>query len=138
MFISTSQRFSLLRTAYLFAIVLLIVSCGGTESVPTDIVEQYYSAIEDGDANTAATFFANDAVVLTPSGKVITGVDAIKAEFIPYDLQFMDRVEFLTDFTENNGKLLWSQVWHHVEGDTLTNECEVTIENGKIVEWVFQ
>ena len=138
MFISKSQKFSLLKTVSIFAIVLLIASCGGAESVPTDIVMQYYSAIEDGDANTAASFFADDAVVVTPSGNVITGIDAIKTNFVPYDLQFMDRVEFLTDFTESNGKLLWTQEWHHVEGDTLANDCEVTLENGKIVEWVFR
>jgi len=137
--ISKSQKVCLLRAVSIFAIVLLTASCGGAESVPTDIiVSQYYSAIENGDANSAVSFFADGAVVVTPSGNVITGIDAIKAQFIPYDLQFMDRVEFLTDFTENNGKILWSQEWHYVEGDTFTNECEVTIENGKIVEWVFQ
>ena len=138
MFIGKGQRFSFLRIASIFVIVLLVASCGGIESVPTDIVMQYYSAIEAGDANIAASFFADEAVVVTPSGNVITGIDAIKAQFIPYDLQFMDRVEFLTDFTESNGKLLWTQEWHHVEEDSFVNECEVTIENGKIVEWIFQ
>lgn len=138
MFTGKSQRVSLLGIASIFAVVFLAVSCGGGKSVSTDIVRQYYSAIENGDANSAASFFADEAVIVTPSGNVITGLDAIKAQFIPYDLQLMDHVEFLTDFKENNGKLTWSQVWHHVEGDTLSNDCEVTIENGKIVEWVFK
>ena len=138
MIISKSQAVSLLRTASIFAIVFLIASCGGAETVPTDIVVQYYNAIEDGDANSAALFFADEAVIVTPSGNVITGIDTIKGKFIPYDLQYMDRVEFLTDFTENNGTLSWSQVWHDYNGDTLENECEVTIEDGKIVEWIFK
>lgn len=138
MFISRSQRIGLMRTVSIFAIALLFASCGGTESIPTDIVMQYYSAIEEGDADTAASFFADEAVVTTPSGNVITGIDAIETQFIPFDLQFMDSIEFLTDFTESNGKLLWTQEWHHVEGDSFTNECEVTIENGKIVEWIFK
>ena len=138
MFICKKQSASLLRIASIFAIAFLTVSCGGAGSVPNNIVGQYYSAIENGDANIAASFFADEAVVTTPSGNILTGIDAIKTQFIPYDLQFMDSVEFLTDFTETDGKLLWSQAWHHVEGDTFESECEVTMENGKIVEWVFQ
>jgi len=138
MFIGKSQKASLLRIVSIFAIVFLTASCGTGGSAPNDIVRQYYRAIENGDGNAAASFFADDAVVVTPSGNVITGIDAIKETFIPYDLQLMDHVEFLTEFTENNGKLTWSQVWHHVEGDTLSNDCEVTVENGKIIEWVFK
>jgi len=138
MFIEKNQRTSPLRIVFVLAVAFLLTSCGGASSASNNIVEQYYSAIEGRDADTAASFFADGAVITTPSGRVITGIDAITAEFIPYDLQFMNRVEFLTDFTESNGKLLWSQEWHHVEGDTLANDCEITIENGKIVEWVFQ
>lgn len=49
----------------------------------------------------------------------------------------MDRVEFLSDFTESGEKITWMQEWHHVEGDTFMSDCEVTTENGKIVEWLF-
>jgi len=132
---------NLLRIAFIFAIVLLTASCGGGgggQEAPDNIVGQYYSAVENGDADAAASVFAENAMVTTPSGNVITGVDAIKSEFIPYDLQFMDHVAFLSDFTESNGKLSWTQEWHHIEGDTFTSDCEVTIENGRIVEWVFK
>jgi ketosteroid isomerase-like protein len=138
MFMSNSQTVSLLRTVFIFVIAFLTASCGGVETTPTDIVAHYYSAIKEGDANNAASFFADEAVIITPSGNVITGIDAIKGKFIPYDLQYMDHVEFLTDFTANNGTLSWSQVWHDYNGDTLENECEVTVENGKIVEWIFK
>jgi len=137
MFISKNQRASLLRIASIFVIAFLAASCGGGGSVPTDIVAQYYGAIENGDADTAASFFADGAVAITPSGKVITGIDDIKAVFITYDLQNMDRVEFLTDFTESNGKLLWRQEYHQIDGTIIASECEVTIDNGKIVEWAF-
>jgi len=138
MFTGKSQRVSLLRITSIFAVVFLAASCEGGKSVSTDIVRQYYSAIEHGDANSAASFFADEAVVVTPSGKVINGIDAIKEVFIPYDLQFMDRVEFLSDFSESNGKLLWKQEYHHIDGDIFANDCEVTIVDGKIVEWLFQ
>ena len=138
MFISKRQRVSLLRIASIFFIAFFATSCGGAGSASNNIVEQYYRAIEGRDADTAASFFADGAEITTPSGRFITGIDAITAEFIPYDLQFMDRVEFITDFTETNGKIFWSQEWYHVEGDTLANDCEITIENGKIVEWIFQ
>ena len=137
MFISKSQRVSLLRIASIFVIAFFATSCGGAESVPTDIVRQYYSAIENEDSNSAASFFADDAVVVTPSGKVITGINEIKDVFIPYDLQNMDRVEFLTDVTESDGKLSWSQTYHEVNGFTFTSDCEITLENGKIVEWLY-
>jgi len=138
MFISKSQRVSLLKIVSIFVIVFLAASCGGAESVPTDIVMQYYSAIENKDSNSAASFFADDAVIVTPSGKVITGIDEIKGAFIPYDLQNMDQVEFITDFTESNGKLSWSQTYHEVNGFTFTSDCEITLENGKIFKWTFQ
>jgi len=138
MFNNKSQRVNLLRIASIIVIVFLAASCGGAESVPTDIVMQYYSAIENKDSNSAASFFADAAVVVTPSGKVITGIDEIKEVFIPYDLQNMDHVEFITDFTESNGKLSWSQTYHEVNGFTFTSDCEITLENGKIVEWLLQ
>ena len=134
MFISKN---SLLRIASLFLIVFLAASCGGGQEVPNNIVGQYYSAIESGDADMAASFFAEDAVITTPSGNVLTGKEAIVANFIPFDLQNMDRVDFLSDFTESNGKLTWTQEYHEVEGNSFSSDCEVTIENGKIVEWVF-
>ena len=138
MFIGKYQRASLFRITAVLVFALLIASCGGGGAASGNVVEQYYSAIENGDADAAASFFADGAVVTTPSGNVLNGIDAITAQFIPYDLQFMDRVEFLTDFTESNGSLSWSQTWHHVEGDTFTSDCEVTLENGNIVEWVFK
>ena len=116
---------------------LVLASCGGSGSGADNIVNEYYSAIENGDADAAASLFAEDAVIVTPSGKVLTGIDAIKSSFIPYDLQNMDRVEFLSDFTESGEKITWMQEWHHVEGDVFTSDCEVTTENGKIVEWLF-
>ena len=137
MFIGKSQSVILFRIASMFAIIFLAVACGGGQEDP-NLVEQYYSAIENGDADMAASFFAEDAVVTVPSGKVFTGIDAIKSEFIPYDLQYMDRVDFLSDFKESNGKLSWTQDWHGNEGDTFSFKCEVTVENGKIVEWVLQ
>jgi len=138
MFNDKSQRVSLLRIASIFIIICLAASCGGAQAVPTDIVMQYYSAIENEDSNSAASFFADDALVVTPSGKVITGIDEIKEAFILYDLQNMDRVEFLTDFSESNGRLSWSQTYHEVNGFTFTSDCEITLENGKIVEWLLQ
>ena len=97
---------SLLRIASLFAIVFLTASCWRWSEDLNNIVGQYYSAIENGDADTAASLFAEQGVVVTtPSGNVLTGRDAVESNFIPYDLQNMDHVEFLSDFTENNGKL---------------------------------
>jgi ketosteroid isomerase-like protein len=133
---SKSQRISLSRSATIFAIAILVAACSGAEPDPADIVRQYYSAIEDGDADAAASLFSEAAVIVTPSGNTVRG-ESIKSEFIPFDLQFMDRVEFQTDFTESNGKVSWTQEWHHIEGGSFMNECEVTIEDGKIVEWLF-
>ena len=127
---------SLLRIVCLFAIVFLTASCGGGQEGP-NVVEQYYSAIENGDADAAASFFADDAMVTVPSGNVQNGIDAIASTFISIDLESMDRVEFLSDFTESNGKLSWTQEYHFVDGNSFSSECEVTIENDKIVEWVF-
>jgi hypothetical protein len=138
MFIGKSQRISLVKISFIFVIVVLTASCGGGGATSSNIVEQYYSAIKARDADAAAAFFADDAVVTTPSGNVLTGIDAIESNFIPFDLEFMDRVEFLSDFTESNGKISWTQNWHGNEGATFFSECEVTIENGKIVEWIFQ
>ena len=138
MFIAKYQRASLFRITAVLVFALLIASCGGGGAASGNVVEQYYSAIENGDADTAASFFADDVVVTTPSGNVLTGIDAVKERFIPFDLQFMDRVEFLTDFTESDGKLSWSQTYYEVNGNTFTSECEVTLENSRIVEWVFR
>ena len=138
MFIGKNQKASLFRIASVFAVAFFIASCGGGRSMPSNIVGQYYSAIENGDADTAASLFASDAVVTTPSGNVLTGKDAITGQFIPFDLQYMDRVEFLTGITENDGKLSWSQTYYEIEGNTFTSECEMMLENGKIVEWIFQ
>lgn len=121
----------------IFAVVFLVASCGGDEPETNNPVRGYYLAIEEDDADTAASFFAENALIVTPSGNVISGVDEISSQFIPYDLQFMDRVEFLTDFTESDEKISWSQAWHHVDGDSFVNDCEITMEDGKIVEWHF-
>ena len=137
MFIGKDQRVGLLSIVSIFAIAFVVASCGGGGSTPNNVVVQYYSAIEAGDADTAASFFADDVVITTPSGNVLTGIDSITGQFIPYDLQNMDRVEFLTDFTESNGKLSWSQAYHELGGNTFESKCEVTTENGKIVEWIF-
>ena len=40
------------------------------------MVTEYYSAIENGDAEAAASLFAEDAIIVTPSGNVLTGIDA--------------------------------------------------------------
>lgn len=138
MFKNKSQRVGLFRIATIFVIVFLAAACGGAESVPTDVVKQYYSAIENEDSNSAASVFAEDAMVVTPSGKVLTGIDEIKEAFIPYDLQNMDRVEFITGFTESNGRLSWSQTYHEVNGSAFTIDCMITLENGKIAEWFLQ
>jgi ketosteroid isomerase-like protein len=121
----------------LLTIAILSASCSGAEPGPTDVVRQYYSAIEDGDADAAASLFSEEAVIVTPSGNTVRG-DLIKSEFIPFDVRFMDRVEFLTDFTESNGKVSWTQEYHSIEGNSFVNECEVIIEDGKIVEWLFK
>jgi ketosteroid isomerase-like protein len=133
---SKGQRINLSRSATIFAIAILSASCTGAEPGPADIVRQYYSAIEDGDADAAAALFSEDALIVTPGGNIVRG-DSIKSQFIPFDLQFMDRVEFLTEFTESDGKVSWEQEYHHVEGNWFVNKCEVTIEDGKIVEWSF-
>ena len=137
MFSDKDQGFGLLRIVFIFALAFLVASCGGGGSTPNNIVTQYYNAIEAGDADTAASFFADDAVITTPSGNVLTGIDSITGQFIPFDLQYMDRVEFLTDFTESNGKLSWVQAYHELDGNTFESKCEVTIENCRIVEWKF-
>jgi ketosteroid isomerase-like protein len=131
-----SERINLLRCATIFAIAILAAACAGAEPSPTDIVSQYYIAIEDGDADAAASLFSEEAVIVTPGGNTVRG-DSIKSEFILFDLQFMDRVEFLTDFTESNGKVSWTQEYHSIEDNSFVNECEATIEDGKIVEWLF-
>jgi len=137
MLIGKVQKVSLLKVTLIFAIALLVTSCGGGGSAQNNVVQQYYSAIEAGNADAAAALFAEDAVITTPSGNVVTGLDAINGQFIPYDLNSMDRVEFLSDFTESNGKITWLQAYHELGGNTFESKCEVTIENGKIVEWVF-
>ena len=138
MFIGKNQRVRLLSIVSIFAIALLVTSCGGGGSTSNNIVRQYYSAIEAGDADAAASLFADNVVITTPSGNVLTGIDSITGQFIPFDLQYMDHVEFITDFTENNGKLSWSQAYYELDGNSFESDCEVTIENGKIVEWVFK
>ncbi len=120
----------------IFVMAVLLASCGGTTSDPGDIVMEYYTAIENGDADAAAAFFSEDAMVVTPSGNTLRSL-AIKSEFIPYDLQNLDHVDFQTDFTESDGKITWTQAYHHVDGSIFTSDCEVTVEDGKIVEWVF-
>ena len=137
MFNNKNQRVSLLRIASIFVIVFLAASCGGGGSNSENVVEQYYGAIENGDADAAASLFAEDAVITIPSGYVLTGIDAITGQFIPFDLQFMDRVEFLSDITESNGKISWVQAYHEIDGNSFESRCEITLENGKIVEWVF-
>lgn len=132
-----NQRHRILGSLILIIAAFVLASCGGSGSGEDNIVNEYYSAIENGDADAAASLFAEDAVIVTPSGNVLTGIDAIKSTFIPYDLQNMDRVEFLSDFSESGGKISWTQTWHHVEGDAFMSDCEVTTENGKIVEWLF-
>jgi len=134
---SRNQRRRILGSLFMIIAAFVLASCGGSGSGADNIVNEYYAAIENGDAEAAASLFAEDAVIVTPSGNVLTGIDAIRSSFIPYDLQFMDRVEYLSDFTESGGKISWSQAWHHVEGDTFMSDCEVTTENGKIVEWLF-
>ena len=119
------------------AITILLVSCGGTSPDSGAIVGQYYDAIENDDPDAAVALFADSATIMTPSGNTVSG-DSIKSQFIPYDLDFMDRVEILSDFIQSNGKVTWTQEWHHIEGDSFLNNCEVTVEDGKIVEWLFQ
>lgn len=133
-----NERISSLFTfAIIFTITIMSASCSGAKTSSIDIISRYYRAIEAGDADAAASLFSEDALIVTPSGKRVSG-DSIKSEFIPYDLQFMDRVDFQTDFTESNGKITWKQEWHHIDGGTsFINECEVTVQDGKIVEWLF-
>jgi len=133
--LSKDKRIHLFRSAFIFAMSILLAACGGTTSDPGDIVMEYYTAIENGDADAAAEQFSETATVVVPSGTIFTG-DEI-SEFIFFDLQFMDHVEFQTDFTESNGKITWFQIYHHVDGDTWVQKCEVTIEDDKIVEWLL-
>ena len=138
MFTIKIQKARLLKIIFIFVIALLVTSCGGGGTTSKNVVEQYYAAIENGDADAAAALFADDAVVTTPSGNVLTGIDAITGQFIPYDLNSMDRVEFITDFTETDGRLSWSQQYYEKSGNTFESSCVVTIENGKIVDWFFR
>ena len=138
MFIRKIQKFSLLRITFVIAVALLVASCGGGGSTSGNVVEQYYAAIERGDADAAAALFAEDVVVTAPSGTVLTGMDAITARFIPYDLNNMDRVEFFTDFTEVDGRITWSQSYYEKNGTIWNVSCVVTVENGKIVDWYIR
>lgn len=137
MFIGKNQRTRLMRFIVIFTVALLVASCGGG-STSSNVVEQYYAAIENGDADAAAALFAEDAVITTPSGSVLTGIDAITGRFIPFDLQYMDRVEFFTDFTEVDGRISWSQTYYEKSGNSFNSTCVVTLENGKIVDWYFR
>lgn len=129
------KRIHLFRSAIIFAMAILLASCGGMKSDPGDIVMEYYTAIENGDADAAAALFSETARAVVPSGTTFTG-DEI-TQFISYDLQFMDHVEFQTDFTESNGKITWTQEYHHVDGNSWVQKCEATIEDDKIVEWLL-
>jgi ketosteroid isomerase-like protein len=130
------RRTSIFPTVLIFAITLLFTSCTGTETSPIDIVSQYYNAIEAGDADAAAAFFSEDAMIVTPSGNTLQG-ESGKDQFINYDLQFMDHVDFQSEFTENDGKIMWKQEYYHIDGNTFVSDCEVTVQDGKIVEWIF-
>lgn len=62
-----------LRFMVLLAIGVILGGCGGSEPTPEDLVMEYYAAIEAGDADLAASVFADDAVIVIPSGNVLTG-----------------------------------------------------------------
>jgi ketosteroid isomerase-like protein len=98
---------------------------------------EYYEAIENDDPDAAAALFSDTATIVTPSGNTVSG-DAIKSQFIPYDLQFMDRVEFLSEFSQSNGNVTWTQEYHQIEGGSFQSDCVIKVEDGKIVEWLFQ
>jgi major membrane immunogen (membrane-anchored lipoprotein) len=138
---SAQNHSSAIRISQLFilwiSISMLLVSCGGSAPDPGDLVMQYYNAIENDDSDAAAALFSDAATIVTPSGNTVSG-DAIKSQFIRYDLQFMDRVEFLSEFSQSNGKVTWTQEYHQIEGNSFLTDCEIKVEDGKIVEWLFQ
>ena len=134
---SRSQRSLPARFLVILTIALLLAACGGAAPEPGDVINQYYTAIENGDADAAAAVFAENAVIVTPNGNVVDGIDAITSQFIPFDLDFMDHVAYQSEFSESNGKITWTHEWHHVDGGVFVNDCEITLENGKIVEWLF-
>lgn len=131
-----NKKISFGSMAIIFAITFLLASCANDQSDSTNIISEYYSAIEAGDAEAATALISEDAMIVTPSGNTLSG-ESGRTQFINYDLDFMDRVDFESDFTESGGKIMWSQTYHHIDGSSFGSDCEVTVQDGKIVEWVF-
>ena len=135
--ISKKNRGLLLRGVITLAITFMIASCAGGGGESGNVVTQYYDAVSAGDADAAAALFAEDAMVVIPSGNTLTGLDDITSSFIPYDLENMERVDFQSEFTESDGKVLWTQEYVQKDGFSFVSNCEIILENGKIIEWRF-
>ena len=131
------NRTLLFGLATIVALAVILTSCAGTASEPGEIVRQYYSAIENGDADAAAALFSETAEIVTPNGNMVSG-DEIESQFISFDIQSMDSVVFLSEFSESNGKITWTQRYFFTGGNSFLCECEITIKDGKIDEWLFE
>lgn len=129
---------STLLTLLLFASLLVLTACGASVAEKGEtIIKDYYAAIEAGDAETAASFFAEDVVIVLASGGLLKGINEAKSTFIPYDLDNLDSVSFLSDFSDRDGWILWNQRYDLKTGGTYLYECEIKIEDGKITNWRF-
>ena len=135
--ISRNRWRFLSRFVITLAIALLIASCASGGSATGDAIRQYYDAINAGDADAAAALFAEDAVVVVPTGNTLTGIEAISSTYILFDLENMEKVDFQSEFTVSSDKVLWTQEYTMKDGSSFVSNCEVTLKNGKIVEWVW-
>jgi ketosteroid isomerase-like protein len=112
-------------------------SCASSPPQPGNIVRQYYEAIENGDVDAAAALFTQDASITTPGGNIVSG-EEIKSQFISFDIESMEKVEYQTVFSERGDSLTWTQKYTNVFGSTFFSNCQILLEDGKIAMWTFK
>jgi hypothetical protein len=127
---------SILFSLLLFASLLVLTSCGASAAeMGETLYKDYIAAIEAGDGETAASYLAEDVEILLASGNLINGINEARSSFIQYDLDNLDSVTYLTDFTERDGWIVWSERYELKNGGSWEFECKLKFEDGKITKF---